>query len=189
MKRWIALVVALAAAVVILFIKMPISRATLDEYKQLTNPLLGKEEKGVKFPSKQHRENVRKDLLVTSQEQRLHTRLRSEFSDLVIKDQELIEKMHGITCLMQAERRPSFQVVRAFEATSGIYAFSKNRFTADQVHLQRFLIPGNVLPDEVEGYSPTMKGLAKSIILQFGNEVDFKAKHLKVTLFSSEDAL
>jgi len=55
------------------------------------------------YAFQQHREGVAKDYWMNQKGQRLHLRLKSSDSDLVLEQSEIIEKMQNVICMMQEE--------------------------------------------------------------------------------------
>lgn len=80
----------------------------------------------------------------------------------------------------------AMQIIRFFEAQTGFYDYHEGTFTAQQVTLNRYLIPGHEIPEDL-GPSKTllMKGFAKQIRLQFNQQPNFQAESLKATFFEA----
>lgn len=161
------------------------------EYQELLNPSSSHHN-----TSTQRRKMVRKDMFMADKGRRLHTRIESDESELMIThevpDAELAEEMKVITCMMQEELRDhpsSSQVVRFIEAEQGTYYYSRNLFEADDVFLFRYMLPGHRLVNSLESYSPVMKGQAKKVSLTFGKDIHFTAKQFKAVLYDAEESL
>ncbi|NGX57788.1 MAG: hypothetical protein K940chlam3_00684 [Chlamydiae bacterium] len=161
-----------------------------------------KEQKDLVSTHKQLRERVRKDLYVTRINHRLQAVLTCPLSELTLThvkgEAEVVENLKKFQCLMQeeiysllpdgtkilfGEEGKPMQIVRDFNAVSGKFYYQRHLLTANRVFVSRFLLPGWELPDVIKDYEPTMKGVARSAELTFGNGFKFKAQNLKATFF------
>lgn len=147
--------------------------------------------------TKQNRAGVRKDLWITQEGGvRLHDRIESASSVLTLTPiddhMDIIEHLNQIRCSMQdkiAEQNGIFsQQVRYFDANSGIYQYSSNRFTAETVSLALYKLPGKDLPLSVSKNSPYLKGVAKDVSFAVaGKASQFQAKHFKASFGGQKD--
>ncbi len=147
--------------------------------------------------TQQNRSGVRKDLWITQPDgKRLHDCIVSASSTLTLTPiddhMDIIEHLNQIHCSMQEkiseENGKTIQQVRYFDANSGIYQYSTNRFTAEAVSLALFRLSGNDLPPSLTQYSPYMKGVAKDVTFAVaGKASQFQAKHFKATFVGKKD--
>lgn len=80
------------------------------------------------------------------------------------------------------------QVIRYLEADVASYYYQTDRFTAEQVHVSRIVIPGHELIESIKDYKPIMTGLARSVEFALvGNELNFTAYQLKATLYQPQE--
>ncbi len=174
-----------------LFSTLHISKADRIRFKELQQK--GKAVLQASHPrsSQQSRAGVQKDLWITGADgRRLHDRIESLSSVLTltpIDDHlDIIEHLSQIHCSMQdriteQEGQP-VQQVRYFEAASGIYQYSTNRFTAQSVSLALFRLPGTDLPLSFSQKSPFLKGIAQDVSFAVaGKSSQFQAKYFKAT--------
>ena len=162
------------------------------------------EQKDLVATHKQTREGVRKDLYVTRQGHRLQAILTCPLSELTLThtkgEAEVVENLKKFHCLMQedvyvllpdgtkatAGEGQKLQVVRDFNAVSGLFFYQRQLLTAKRVFVSRYELPGWNLPDLVKEFEPSMKGVARSAELSFGNGFKFRAVNFKATFFSPE---
>lgn len=84
------------------------------------------------------------------------------------------------------EHLKAMQVIRFLEAEEGEYYYSTNRFIANEVNVLRFIADGHELVEDVTEHTLIMRGVAKSIELNFnGRNINFEAHHLKATFFTT----
>jgi hypothetical protein len=148
-------------------------------------------------PTKQNRAGVRKDLWITQADgKRLHDRIESGSSTLTLTPVDdhldIIEHLNQIHCSMQdkisEENGKLFQQVRYFDANSGIYQYSTNRFTAEAVSLALFHLPGSDLPASLSKSSPYLRGVAQDVSFAVaGKASQFQAKHFKASFVGQKD--
>ena len=147
--------------------------------------------------TKQNRAGVRKDLWITQEDgKRLHDRIDSASSTLTLTPvddhMDIIEHLNQIHCSMQdkiteLEGKP-YQQVRSFDADTGIYQYSTNRFTAQTVSLALFRLPGTDLPVSLSKTTPYLKGVAKDVSFAVaGKASQFQAKHFKASFSGKKD--
>lgn len=147
--------------------------------------------------TKQNRAGVRKDLWITQADgKRLHDRIESASSTLTltpIDDHlDIIEHLSQIHCSMQdkivEQNGAIFQQVRYFDANTGVYQYSTNRFTAQAVTLALFRLPGSDLPASLAKSSPYLKGVAQDVSFAVaGKASQFQAKHFKASFVRQKD--
>lgn len=149
--------------------------------------------------TEQNRGGVCKDLwIVQADGTRLHDRIESASSVLVltpINDHlDIIEHLNQIHCSMQdrfEERNGKMmQQIRCFEALSGIYQYSTNRLTAQNVSLSLFRLPGSDLPSSFSSTNSYLRGIAQDVSFAIaGKASQFQAKQFKATFIGkSEEA-
>lgn len=170
----------------------------------------GKKQAGFSpYHFQQNRTGVAKDVWMSKKGNRFQMRLRSEDSKLVFLESEdrveMVEHMKNVLCWVQEEvhyRLPDGtvvaqaqegaeprQVVRYMESDEAIYYYRTDEFVADQVHMQRYDLPGHRLPDDLQSFQPTMSGTAKKVeISMLGKELKFKAYNLKAK-FHGKDSV
>lgn len=143
-------------------------------------------------PTKQHRKGVQKDIWFSQDgTARLHYEIFSEGSLLTLTPVgnhfEIVESLKGIRCWMQDKLVTDdnglelTQQARLIEADSGIYRHTSQEFTANDVHLSLFELPGHALPN---GTLPTdqayLTGVARDISFLFGGKTpQFQASHFE----------
>lgn len=82
------------------------------------------------------------------------------------------------------------QKLRFLEADKAVYYYKTNSFVAKEVKLQRFVVEGHELLQNIEGFEPTMKGVAQAVEFTLaGKDLNFRAHHLKAKFFSPEGLL
>ena len=96
-----------------------------------------------KYPTKQMRSNVLKDIYVSEKSQRLHHHIESPRSILTAfpsgNSFDLVEQMHNMKCYLQEKLDYSddmdepMQQIRFIESQEGIYHYSNHHFDAKQV--------------------------------------------------------
>jgi hypothetical protein len=146
-------------------------------------------------PARQLRKDVQKDIWTLSGAERTHLRLKSEGSELVIRQRkdklEATEYLQNLTCSMQEEvnSAENRQQVRYLTALQGTYFFPSHRFLAEQVRLCFYQIGGIDLPQEMPQTPPFLRGAAREVSFSAaGKTGTFKAHHLQAEL-SSEAGL
>ena len=149
------------------------------------------------LPSNQMRQNVRKDIWFTQDdESRLHYRIESARSLLTLipihNHFEVVETLHGIRCWMQdklyMDREAPEQQVRQLSAETGLYRYTTQEFTASGVALSLFRIPGHTLPkEELQDNFAFLKGIAKDASFTFGGKTpQFQAGEFKATILREQ---
>lgn len=139
---------------------------------------------------KQIRKQVRKDIWVAGiNGERLQNRIESDSSELLLKPEangsiEVIEHLTNVRCWLQEKVQPSdkTQQVRFLVAKEGIYRYRDEQFTATNVLLSLYRLPGKVLPLNLTSYKPFLKGNAESILFSLENKApQFKATHFQAS--------
>jgi len=190
-----------ALIVWIVFITYPSNKA---RQRFLTLSRETQEQKDLVATHTQSREGVRKDLYVTRPYHRLHALLTCPLSELTLThvkgEAEVVENLKKFHCLMQEDvfvRLPDgteapvgegerLQIIRDFNAVSGRFFYQRQLLLAKRVFVSRYELPGWELPQMVKEFEPSMKGVARSAELVFGNGFKFRAENLKATFFSPE---
>jgi hypothetical protein len=142
--------------------------------------------------TKQHRKRVQKDIWFSQNESpRLHCKIFSEGSLLTLTPVgnhfEIVESFEGIRCWMQDKLvtdDKSFELTqqaRLIEASSAIYRHTSKEFSANDVHLSLFELPGHTLPN---GLLPTnqayLNGVARDVSFHFvGETPQLNASHFE----------
>ena len=140
---------------------------------------------------KQLRKQVRKDIWIThSNEERLHNRIESEGSTLCFEPKgdsvDVVENLTGVKCWIQEKIQDtgqnSFQQVRFFLAEEGVYSYRKQHFSASDVLLSLYRIPGTTLSENLSAYRPFLKGKAEEVTFCLENGTpQFKASQFKAS--------
>jgi|GEM_PF-3287767 len=121
-----------------------------------------------KQPAYQLRTGVQKDIWTLDGTERLHARLRSAHSELVLKQKgkkfEAVEKLQNLQCWIQEQIDPllKLQKVRHLSAEEGSYHFPSQRFHTQNAHLSFFRLPNTSLPQTIEA-SPFLHGIAQEM--------------------------
>lgn len=148
-----------------------------------------------KLPTNQHRKGVQKDIWFSQDDScRLHYQIFSEASLLTLipvrNHFEIVESLEGIRCWMQDKlltddwgKSPS-QQARLIEAEKGVYRHTTQEFTADDVHLSLFQLPGHELPQSAQmDDKPFLSGIAHDISFLFsGKTPQFQANHFQASV-------
>jgi hypothetical protein len=157
----------------------------LIEYKRLIRESVDFRSKTAieKEPICQLRTNVQKDIWSYNNDQRLHYRLMSEKSDLIIIQKkgkvEAIEKLKNIECCLQEELNESSEEVRYIFAQNGTYYFPSHTFVAEEADLYFFTLAGHTLPTTWPATSPFLKGSVTEVVLTANSGIpSFTAYHL-----------
>lgn len=177
----------------------------LKEYESLVKSTDPQEtdENAQPYTSTQQHRTTHKDIWFSQGDQRLQLRLRSEDTRLVLEHHDrniqVVEHMQGVTCFIQEKlyyltkedgQRIPMQIVRYLEADNASYYYQADRFLAEQVHVMRVAMPGHTLTESLEGLTPFMTGVARSVEFGLsGTELNFTAYQLKATLYQSEEIL
>lgn len=86
--------------------------------------------------------------------------------------------------LLGSHAKP-MQVIRYLEAETASYFYKSDRFVAENVLVARYVVPGHLLVESIEGMKPVMMGSATSAAFSLaGKNPDFKARRLKAKLYS-----
>lgn len=82
------------------------------------------------------------------------------------------------------------QHVRYMEADNATYYYKSDRCVADKVKLSRFTAPGHDLLHSVEGFKPSMTGIArKAEFSMAGKDLNFTAYQMKATFYEAGSPL
>lgn len=139
----------------------------------------------------QHRFATQRDLVFSDGSTRLRMRLWSKQGELVFQqqhgEQELVENMEDVHCIIQErlfekEGRP-FQEIRVITANKAVYSYEQEQLTAKDVYIQHFVIPGHALVENLDGYTPTMRG--KAAIAEFflgGEQIRVQLQQFKARI-------
>lgn len=138
---------------------------------------------------KQKRTQIAKDLHVSKNGQRLHIHLKGDEADLHLEKEGdrtvLVEQLSPVTCSFQEEIFPESkqQSVIWFDATQAHLNYHTQELYAENVRLQRYLIPGNTLPAAIPKAKPLIEGSAQSMAVSMdGKEPSLKTTHFKGTM-------
>jgi hypothetical protein len=149
----------------------------------------------IKKEAHQVRKGVQKDIFFSDKENRLHFRIKSSLSSLSItrkKDkQQLVEHLHDIECFIQdkIDVKTQEQQVRYFTAQEGEYLFPSHKFSADNIHLSFFQLPGQFLPDKMLTHDAYLSGFAKKLFFSLEQKTPkFTVDHFKAR-FSLEKGM
>ena len=169
----------------------------------------GTEGKTTPYQARQDRQNVHKDLLVSSKGERLQFHISSDQSELLLNyhegKAEVVEHMHGVHSWMQEKvfyllpdgrevaKKPSDtdvinpqQIVRCFEADTADYHYKRDTLTAQQVKMARYILSGHHHHSQQDLTNPLMEGTAESVDFSpTGKNRKMKAHKLKARLYSS----
>lgn len=180
-----------------LFLTLHISQNDLKRFKALQQKSRATATASHHQSTKQNRAGVRKDLWIAQEGGvRLHNRIESASSTLTLTPvddhMEIIENLNNIHCAMQdkvsTQAGKWSQQVRYFDAGTGIYQYSTNRFTAQTVALSLFRLPGSDLPNSFAQHAPYLKGVAQDVSFAVaGKASQFQAKHFKASFVGQQD--
>lgn len=180
-----------------LFLTLHISQNDLNHFKQLQEKGRAIATASKSTSTKQNRAGVRKDLWIAQEGGlRLHDRIESASSTLTLTPLDdrldMIEHLNNIHCWMQDKVAMQdgkwVQQVRYFDADSGVYQYSTNRFAAQTVALSLFRLPGTDLPSAALKNLPYMKGVAQDVSFALeGKASKFQAKQFKASFVGQKD--
>ncbi len=118
-------------------------------------------------PAHQFRTEVQKDIWTLNNQQRLHSRLKSQGSDLTIRQIkgkiEASEQLKEVECCMQEEIEGENQQIRYLFTPEGTYLFPSHRFAAEEVDLYFFSLPGAELPASWPTEPSFLRGTAHNV--------------------------
>lgn len=154
-------------------------------------------EKLKRKPLKQFREEVQKDIYQggIKDQDRLHFRIFAKNSSLYIRESqknlELIDDMEDIKCLAQdriyQKDKDFHQQIRYFTAKKGKYRYPSNIFLTDSINITMFNLPGKVIPDNIDSYTPYLTGFAKEVSFSIKNGFSsINANHLRASFEVNE---
>ncbi len=142
-------------------------------------------------PARQLRKEVQKDIWTINNHQRLHYRLKSQGSDLTIRQKkgkvEAIEELQEIECCMQEEINGNEEQIRYLVASEGTYSFPSHRFVAEDADLYFFSLPGTELPPLWPTEAPFLRGHAHEVVFSAAEGLpSFTAYHLNAELDTAQ---
>lgn len=148
-----------------------------------------------KSSAQQTRIGVTKDMWISNGAERLHHRIESPSSVLLIHPKgnsfECIEEMCGMKCYLQekiewnADLGVPFQQIRYIESPTGSYNYASQLFSAERVYLAIFSMPGNVLQLNPDLNKAFLKGIAEKVALTFSsNGPQFHSEKFKAYAYS-----
>lgn len=117
------------------------------------------------YKAKQFRTDIQRDFFI-GEDERLHGCLKSECSEISVEHQDsltdIVEKMENTNCCFQEalffEEGKPFQNIISFKADRAEYHYQKRYLKAENVKIQRYKIPGHVLPQTLLGQIPVVEG-------------------------------
>ncbi|MBB65680.1 MAG: hypothetical protein CMO81_11525 [Waddliaceae bacterium] len=84
----------------------------------------------------------------------------------------------------------AMQRIRFLQADQAFYYYKTNRFIAESVHLQRYLLEGHNLTEALDRSQMVMDGKAEQVEFTLEDkDVNFRAKRLNATFFSPRGSL
>lgn len=123
--------------------------------------------------SKQERFYTERTILLSQGEKRKIGRLKSTASTLQYKQNQdkaaLVEEMTDILLLFQEELMEKEQLVVELKAKNAVYDYDQGLFSAENVHISRYKLKGNQLPESVSG-TPYFQGTADRARMAFSDE-------------------
>ncbi|NRA89996.1 MAG: hypothetical protein HRU43_02550 [Simkaniaceae bacterium] len=166
------------------------------KYRESIEDLLTQEismpEHEEKYPNKQMRKGVEKDLWIyDNSNARLHHHVESPRSILTAIPHgnrvELIEQMIGMKCYFQekleVEDGKQIQQVRYLESGEGTYHYTDHYFDAQSVFLALFRLPGSELSMRTDINEAYLKGVAEKVSLSFSDgSPNFQAEKFKAQI-------
>lgn len=145
-----------------------------------------------KFPNKQMRKGVAKDLWITeSNGTRLHHHIESPRSILTAIPHgdrvELIEQMIGMKCFFQEKIEESggetIQHIRFIQSGEGTYRYTDQFFDAQRVYLALYQLPGDTLMTKLSHEEAYLRGVAEAVSLSFSSgSPNFHAEKFKAQI-------
>lgn len=145
-----------------------------------------------KYPNKQMRSGVSKDLWIANRENgRLHHHIESPRSILTAIQKgnqiELTEQMINMRCFFQEkieeEDGEIRQNIRYLQSSEGTYHYSDQLFDAHSVFLALYNLPGNTLTTTLDPQAAFLRGVADDVSLTFSNgSPNFHAKKFKAQI-------
>ena len=145
-----------------------------------------------KYPNKQMRSGVSKDLWISSSEKgRLHHHIESPRSILTAISHgnhiELVEQMIGMKCYFQEKIEEDngvlTQNIRYLQSAEGTYRYTDHHFDAHSVFLALYRLPGETLSTKLDSNDAYLKGIAEEVSLSFSNgSPNFHAEKFKAQI-------
>ncbi len=180
-----------------LFLTLHVSQNDRNRFKELQQKGHAIAAASQSKSTQQNRAGVRKDFWITQEDGvRLHDRIESASSTLTLTPvddhMDIIENLYQIRCSMQdkitLQEGQTFQQVRYFDADTGLYQYSLNRFTAQAVSLALYRLQGKDLPTNFTKQKPYLKGVARDVSFAIaGKASQFQAKHFKASFVGEKD--
>ncbi|MCP5505583.1 MAG: hypothetical protein H7A38_01710 [Chlamydiales bacterium] len=150
-----------------------------------------------KYPNKQMRSGVSKDLWIANKEGgRLHHHIESPRSILTAVQKgsqiELTEQMINMRCFLQEKIEDDdgklTQNIRYFQSSEGTYRYSDQLFNAHSVFLALYSLPGDTLTTTLDPSTAFLKGVADEVSLSFSNgSPNFQAEKFKAHIRPQEE--
>jgi hypothetical protein len=166
-----------------------------EKYETIVTKNPNASEHSIKREAHQVRRGVQKDIFFSDKENRLHFRIKSSLSSLSINRQkgrqQLVEHLHDIECFVQDKIDLTSQVqqIRYFTAQEGEYLFPSHQFSANNITLSFFQLPGQFLPDKMLQHDAYLSGFAKKLFFSLEEKSPkFTVDHFKAK-FSLEKGL
>lgn len=151
-----------------------------------------------KYPSKQMRSHVSKDLWITDEEKgRLHHRIECPRSILTAipagNKTELVEQMIEMQCFFQEKiektEEGTFQHIRFLQSNEGTYHYSSHLFDANAVFLALYEMPGETLVKTLDPKTAFMQGVAGNVTLSLSEGApNFHAEKFKAHIRPQQEA-
>lgn len=145
-----------------------------------------------KYPNKQMRSGVSKDLWITGHNhQRLHHHIESPRSILTAvqkgSQMELTEQMINMRCYFQEkieeEEGEVYQNIRYLQSSEGVYHYSDHLFDAHSVFLALYTLPGDTLTTTLDPKMAYLRGVADDVSLSFSDgSPNFHAEKFKAQI-------
>ncbi|MCB1109414.1 MAG: hypothetical protein KDK64_00380 [Chlamydiia bacterium] len=145
-----------------------------------------------KFPNKQMRKGVAKDLWISEKGKvRLHHHIESPRSILTAIPNgnrvELIEQMIGMKCFFQEKIEDKegrvMQHIRYLQSGEGTYHYTNHLFDAQKVFLALYHLPGETLTTHLKPDEAYLKGIAEEVSLSFSSgSPNFHAEKFKAQI-------
>lgn len=159
------------------------------EYKKLVHGIDSKEEALTFYIAKQKRESCLKEFFTQENCRRLIASIKSRSAEMVYyekdREDELIEKMDGVVCLMVEETsfdQKSRPIVKRIEAQKAQYDYKRDCFTTEDVKLERFYLPGKMV-GSLSGGQLFFSGNAKNASFSLKKNDFFQAEDFKAVIY------
>lgn len=121
------------------------------------------------------RSTLRKEIWFAKGGKRLCCRIFSDQSELTFLSEgrilETIEHFDGAYCICQEKLGPNnLQEVCALRAEEADYNYATEVLVAKRVHIYKFRLSGEELPEDLSSYTPVMAGVAQSAEVRLKGE-------------------